>query len=722
MKKYSWILALLLALAMVFIGCPGSSKDDDDDDNTDPTDVVEADDIDVEFGEGKIEVLVTGDGAKVEYVEGGYKLTYGTAGHGNTRAYFKVNLGTASIKSFEKATFDFTAGGGDVLLSSNNDGPKTLNLLATNSQDEMKKYLADSEIMSLTVNSVKSGSAGGALINQGGVPVAPDGEKEIAIEAGRPKASLSGEVWFSIYLHAEPDGTKGSPTPNNEKTSFTIQNFKLVALVGEAKDTVVTIDEIKGVTVPVQGKIAPAKITDTDQYTGTIAWTPAVDAEAGFELDEVYTATITLTVKEGYTFAGLAADFFKVAGADSVAFDAATSKITAVFPAAPAPPPGVIFKIDGVDQEAEVTAVGGEYELLLDGSGFTYTFGEGQYGSAYAYFQVNFGAGKTIYDYPKVSFTFKGEAGDIAYKSVAVFVSDEELGGDLLEADAIGTRNFPATNTAATPGTVYFIGGSADTGRTPFVSIMIRAAKVGGNPEATTSYTISDISFDAVTRHTVTLDPDGGSVSPTSITVIEGAIVGALPTPIYAGKDCIGWYDASNNLVDSNTVVTAAFNAATLTAQWINHATIAPIEVDLSSVVMASAGGPAVTASTATSYTFTTNNYSGLVKFTIDLGSNVLANIDRVTFTIQGSGSDYNYKNVYLIAGAALVNGDSGESSAKAVSSRLDSGSITSAVERSFVINKSKTATLTGTLEMAIYIHAPAGQIYTISDVVLSQD
>jgi len=37
MKKYSWILALLLALAMVFVGCPSDSKDKDDDNKKEET-------------------------------------------------------------------------------------------------------------------------------------------------------------------------------------------------------------------------------------------------------------------------------------------------------------------------------------------------------------------------------------------------------------------------------------------------------------------------------------------------------------------------------------------------------------------------------------------------------------------------------------------------------------------------------------------------------------
>jgi len=57
-------------------------------------------------------------------------------------------------------------------------------------------------------------------------------------------------------------------------------------------------------------------------YTATVAWKDADDtalaANASFVFGTVYTATITLTkANAAYTFAGIEADSFKVAGVDA---------------------------------------------------------------------------------------------------------------------------------------------------------------------------------------------------------------------------------------------------------------------------------------------------------------------------------------------------------------------------------------------------------------------
>lgn len=91
------------------------------------------------------------------------------------------------------------------------------------------------------------------------------------------------------------------------------------------------IDEanIGGVTAPVRGAVPVSTITETAQYTGTVTWSPADDRFRG---GTVYTATIALTPKPGYTLTGIAENLFTVAGA--TAMNAAGSgAITAVFPA-----------------------------------------------------------------------------------------------------------------------------------------------------------------------------------------------------------------------------------------------------------------------------------------------------------------------------------------------------------------------------------------------------
>jgi len=93
----------------------------------------------------------------------------------------------------------------------------------------------------------------------------------------------------------------------------------------------VNISAIKGVTPPAVGDTPVTEITETDQYVGTVTWSP--EASGTFAAATQYTATITLTPKRGYGFQGVPANFFTVAGAASVRNFANSGVVTAVFPA-----------------------------------------------------------------------------------------------------------------------------------------------------------------------------------------------------------------------------------------------------------------------------------------------------------------------------------------------------------------------------------------------------
>ncbi len=98
--------------------------------------------------------------------------------------------------------------------------------------------------------------------------------------------------------------------------------------VTPATGAAINLVAISGVVPPVRDARAVTTAIDTAQYTGTITWSPAASQ---FAATTVYTATIVLTVKEGYTLTGVAANSFTVAGA--TATNAANSgTVTAVFP------------------------------------------------------------------------------------------------------------------------------------------------------------------------------------------------------------------------------------------------------------------------------------------------------------------------------------------------------------------------------------------------------
>ncbi len=98
---------------------------------------------------------------------------------------------------------------------------------------------------------------------------------------------------------------------------------------GPVQAKTIDISAIAGVTFPIAGNTPGTTATKTDQYTAAVSWSPA---HATFQASTVYTASITLTPKSGYTVTGVAANFFTVSGASSVSNSADSGVVTAVFP------------------------------------------------------------------------------------------------------------------------------------------------------------------------------------------------------------------------------------------------------------------------------------------------------------------------------------------------------------------------------------------------------
>jgi len=97
---------------------------------------------------------------------------------------------------------------------------------------------------------------------------------------------------------------------------------------GDIAPVAVSIKAIPGVTIPAPGGIPVSTITATDQFTGTVIWLPN---DNPFKSGETYTATINLTAKPGFTFNGITADFFTVAGATATNL-VNSGVVTAEFP------------------------------------------------------------------------------------------------------------------------------------------------------------------------------------------------------------------------------------------------------------------------------------------------------------------------------------------------------------------------------------------------------
>jgi formylglycine-generating enzyme required for sulfatase activity len=97
----------------------------------------------------------------------------------------------------------------------------------------------------------------------------------------------------------------------------------------QQEDVSITLLSIPGITAPVANATPDTDTIDTAQYTATIIWNPN---HTTFQSDTVYTASLTLTPKKGYTLTGVAANSFIVDGASSVNHGAGFGSVTVTFP------------------------------------------------------------------------------------------------------------------------------------------------------------------------------------------------------------------------------------------------------------------------------------------------------------------------------------------------------------------------------------------------------
>lgn len=90
----------------------------------------------------------------------------------------------------------------------------------------------------------------------------------------------------------------------------------------------ITISEIAGVQLPAIGGTPVSQIQETAEYTGNVSWDKSDNPFKGLT---VYTATITILPKTGYTLSGISANFFTLTGAVASNAEGAGS-VTVTFP------------------------------------------------------------------------------------------------------------------------------------------------------------------------------------------------------------------------------------------------------------------------------------------------------------------------------------------------------------------------------------------------------
>jgi hypothetical protein len=118
---------------------------------------------------------------------------------------------------------------------------------------------------------------------------------------------------------------------------------------------------------PVTGA-APVTTFTGDQYTGAISWSPSPGSN--FAASQVYTATVTLTAKAGYTFTGVAANVFSHGSVNGTS-SAGGNVVTLGFPVTDAAPPSggsLDMSISFDSGEVTVTGDQGTNTIVKGGS------------------------------------------------------------------------------------------------------------------------------------------------------------------------------------------------------------------------------------------------------------------------------------------------------------------------------------------------------------------
>ena len=236
-----------------------------------------------------------------------------------------------------------------------------------------------------------------------------------------------------------------------------------------------------------------------------------------------------------------------------------------------------------------------------------------------------------------------------------------------------------------------------------------------GTPAQDMDIQITKIIFTKGTRYDVPLELDGGTGAPASIYLVDGTAAGIwLPTPTKEGHNFTGWFmpDATTQ-VTATTVVNEDFEDITLTAHWQMIVNVTPLTVDFTGMTFRKISNPTITViESGAGYEYEYQSGSGnnwsLGAFTVTLQSGAtLADYDVVTFNLQGIGGDFNYKNLLLLDSATATSGGF-DASALTVAGPEASGDTATAKDFSLTINKTKASTLSGAIEVAIYMSASA--------------
>ena len=488
MKKYSWIVALLLALSLAFLGCPsdgGKDKDDDDDDVVMENKVVfdMATDAGIQaLTEGKLTIgnsLPKGADSPIKPLQ--------EAGEGDNHVIITAVKGPGEQKI--ALQYEATASWGAGI-----DLPfKAFGFQVGD------KITVTGEVLNIgtSVSYIQPNFRVGAEDGHGfKVTEAGPFEWDIVLDASM-LGHIKGGDPQAIRIDGRA-GTNGDQVPTGQKV--VINNIHIEGM----RPTTIT-------------KLAAPVIALTGS---TVAWT-AIEGSSGYD---VYSGTELKTTIKGVSINIATTDEFEydtkhtitvvaVGTAGSTSNSDASNAVEYTKPAKQII--GFNVTVGSTPQKVEVDGVKGEVTLLAGDVGYTFkNVTEGSnidYGNAYATFgPVNIGAGKTLNDIDTIDFKWIGIAGDIGYKTngVRLIVSDEPITG----YQSINNDYAPNTSITAAGDVEYDLTFTiktddakvtAVTGNSLYFAIYLHGGAKGNDPDAEqypgdglpTEYSIYDVVF-----------------------------------------------------------------------------------------------------------------------------------------------------------------------------------------------------------------------------------
>ena len=441
--------------------------------------------------------------------------------------------------------------------------------------------------------------------------------------------------------------------------------------------TPVNIPALQNVGTPASNGTARTAVTATAQYTGTIAWSPALTG-GKFAANTAYTATITLTALTGFTFNGLENSFFTVANATTVNSSNNTGssiRVTATFPTTGAAVPfeykvypsgqnmtntrliyrgGSQLSYSGTGPQAVINAI----QADADGNDCKIEF-LGPNGNAGTTLDITSDQQYTTPFYPP---EFTGNWGTVTIAGgITTSLATAALSGGTItisgSVSAIITANI--SNTAATGNAIRF----NSTGTLTVNS---------GTISATTGSAIYQ-------NGTGTITINGGAISATTGNAIYSANTGAI-TVTGASTSVT----SANTTATSGTIYVAASGTGTGTRLTVNNGTVQNTAAGGNALYNASTGTVYVSGSgkaTATTGSAIYNSGNGLISVS---GSSQVTSANAATNsgtihlavssgtgnrlyisggTVQNTASGnavYNYGNGPLnITGGAITTGSS---------------------------------------------------------------